>query len=383
MSAADPSANTLGKTAEDDDEEPLAQSGMQERLPVRRLPSSRALIAGGALAVVGLLVLKLLLAGRRPHCWQWRDGFPTGEAEAFHAQVAALQRAPRRLAGAYFGGKEFCSGRWAPDSFTGVEEAERGLGAWLRTLQPVLAHFEDEAERRRQGVSQACDTYPMAPQAVFRGLLPQGPACASLELLGKDDGSPAWRDGAKYACGLSALAEGCIVVSLGSQNDWRFEEAVFDRLPQCSVLTLDCTLEAKVPERIQGRVRFEKLCVAAEDSLVEGRQYLSWASVSRRFLPRPPALLKMDIEGYEYGVLRSIFAAPDASQPSQLLVELHWRDIGPPISLRRWGEVSSGELLAFSLQLLDAGYRLAHADWETFCPHCIEVMAVKLFCTPP
>ena len=69
------------------------------------------------------------------------------------------------------------------------------------------------------------------------------------------------------------------------------------------------------------------------------------------------ALLKVDIEGAEYEVLRSMLAA--GVRPEQLLVEFD--QINQPLSPLFWVE-----LVRVLRELRDAGYRLVHRERSNY-----------------
>ena len=144
---------------------------------------------------------------------------------------------------------------------------------------------------------------------------PMGPTCTQLETYGTGDGE-------KRACGLST-APNCTIVSLGNNNEWDFEEAVYDKL-NCIVETFDCTVNAQVPTRIASRTRFHQICVAGTDQVdAAGREFRSWSSIMRIINARKsPDYLKMDVEGWEYTTLTAMLTS-GVLMPRQIAFELH------------------------------------------------------------
>ena len=116
-------------------------------------------------------------------------------------------------------------------------------------------------------------------------------------------------DGAKFACVKAPLEakEGCVVISIGCAGEWSFERAVASGSPQCNVHTFDCTGSWEVPPDIASRVTFHQLCVAPRTNLEKG--LVSWVDLlpmtglEDNGVLRPPAHLKMDIEGAGNGLL--------------------------------------------------------------------------------
>ena len=64
----------------------------------------------------------------------------------------------------------------------------------------------------------------------------------------------AYHEQEKHACGLSTLfskEKECVVVSIGSQNLWVFEEAIYQNT-SCRIEVFDCTVPgASPPTHIQ------------------------------------------------------------------------------------------------------------------------------------
>ena len=121
-------------------------------------------------------------------------------------------------------------------------------------------------------------------------------------------------DDEKRVCG-SPVEAPCSVVSIGSNHQWGFERAVA-AAGSCHIHTLDCTVAATVPPGLRSRVTFHPICVGEEDrTRADGSRYLSWGTLVRKLgLATPVAMLKMDIEGFEWAVLESIVR----SGPGQL-----------------------------------------------------------------
>eukprot|EP00597_Dinobryon_sp_UTEXLB2267_P000664 CAMPEP_0170070144 /NCGR_PEP_ID=MMETSP0019_2-20121128/8551_1 /TAXON_ID=98059 /ORGANISM="Dinobryon sp., Strain UTEXLB2267" /LENGTH=244 /DNA_ID=CAMNT_0010278359 /DNA_START=244 /DNA_END=978 /DNA_ORIENTATION=+ len=203
---------------------------------------------------------------------------------------------------------------------------------------------------------------------------PVGPACnQKLEVYGRGDEE-------KRACGLKEIAEGadgaCIIFSIGSNNQWIFEEDIFDRT-QCKVETFDCTVGDHVhpPERIQSRVHLHRICLGENDVVINNRTFMSWQTVNKMIgLKTGPSFLKMDIEGYEFDVMKSIINS-GTILPLQIAMEIHF------ISIDFKKYLSSAELLTFMNFLRTfGGYYLVDRHDNDYCPHCSEILLAKLDC---
>lgn len=188
-------------------------------------------------------------------------------------------------------------------------------------------------------------------------------------------------DEEKRACGLSLLDKSsgrCVIFSLGCNNQWAFEQSIF-KLTRCRVETFDCTLKpnAAPPRNLQSRVRLHNVCIGDKDVIVDGKQYLSWASILNLVgAMSPPTFLKMDIEGYEYPVLRNIIEA-GINLPTQIALEIHQHVLATKWTRNK----SSGELVTFINYLHTfGGYHLIDRHDNQACPHCSEILLARASC---
>ena len=102
-------------------------------------------------------------------------------------------------------------------------------------------------------------------------------------------------DDEKRICGSPQTnGDSCTVVSVGSNNQWGFELEVNKRLPHCTIHTLDCTVDAQVPQGLAHRLVFHKVCLSEHDHTRDGQRYMSWSTFSRTIgLKAPPIALKV------------------------------------------------------------------------------------------
>jgi len=224
--------------------------------------------------------------------------------------------------------------------------------------------------------------YPLRHER-FNLLGPVGPTCKTpLEKYGEGDEE-------KRACGLKRVIESyskddsdlgrnlsCIVFSVGSNNQWSFEEAIY-RETQCVVHTFDCTVNAEVPSSISSRVKFYKVCLGDRDTTVYSQQFMTWDSlISLSGTNISPTFLKMDIEGFEFGVLRSIIDS-GKHLPLQIALEVHLASMGDGFSRAR----SSAQISSFSNYLHTfGGYFLIDRNDNPYCQGCSEILLARLVC---
>lgn len=165
-------------------------------------------------------------------------------------------------------------------------------------------------------------------------------------------------DGGKVLCQWmmeSLQVPGCVVYSLGSNNDFSFEEAVLAQT-RCTVHTFDCTIN-RPRETLKPRLEFYPFCIDANEHEHNGNIYhtLEWI---QRHLHHPTVhLLKMDIETFEHRLL--LQWKRNQSLPS--LLSMEWHGTTPPIP-GRYRRLSLGELALEYMHLVGLGYRVVYAE---------------------
>jgi len=203
-----------------------------------------------------------------------------------------------------------------------------------------------------------------SPKGFFYDLL--GPVvniCPwKLDEYGKDKGEQ------KRICGMPKDDPSCVVLSVGGNNNWAFEETVVQST-KCTVETFDCTLQLHVPEEIKSRVTGHQHCLGPKDETIENRSFLSYTSMLKLInLNGPPTILKMDIEGWEFSVLRSVISSLHHF-PSQISIELHFGTLK-----------TVEEALLFINYLYSAGYGIVARNDNEFCTSCTEVLFKRIQC---
>lgn len=119
---------------------------------------------------------------------------------------------------------------------------------------------------------------------------PNRGACPFIRRFGRGG------DGGKIACNIAPPKTNCLIVSVGSNNEFSFESAVHQQFPRCSIHTYDPTVREPRPPAY---VTFHKTTVP-------------------RKLGGDVFILKMDCEGCEYTDL-----PPLSSKAQQILLEVH------------------------------------------------------------
>ena len=128
------------------------------------------------------------------------------------------------------------------------------------------ANMLETQERKEAAFLREKDATLRINHRRFDLLGPVGPPCLELRAFGVADTKKSRgtiRDTeAKMACGLEGR-HSCVVVSLGSNGQWTFEEDVFYRTG-CRVEVFDCTVDLQsvtVPKHLRSRVRLHYHCI--------------------------------------------------------------------------------------------------------------------------
>ncbi len=263
---------------------------------------------------------------------------------------------------------------------------ERALDANL-----PIRHAQKEASFLREG-----DGAMRVGHRRFDMLGPVGPPCLELQAYGARRIRGVIRDTeAKMACELEGRNASCVLVSLGSNGQWTFEEDVFSRT-NCRVEVFDCTVdpeEVTVPAFMRYRVRLHHHCVGPPPKgkgkgriydwnvrrFVNATRPLSFVPYARALqlagIQTAPTFLKMDIEGYEWSVLPQLLENR-ATSPAQLAVEVHFQTQMPGLSW--FGRLKSpAELLALGMRLANAGYVIVQRNDNPNCGKCTELLLVR------
>lgn len=128
----------------------------------------------------------------------------------------------------------------------------------------------------------------------------------------------------------------CKIISIGSHNEWGFEEAIVART-NCTVDTFDCTGKGKgwaVPSAIAHRVVLHEKCIGGAEGVKAGSQdFITWQTLLQLagMTDAAPTYLKMDIEG----CVGNDQPASQASQRCIRQTELARSDLRPRLLDRR------------------------------------------------
>lgn len=183
-------------------------------------------------------------------------------------------------------------------------------------------------------------------------------------------------DGGKWLCGLDSLAAPCVIYSLGSNGDFKFEEAMV-AATQCDIFSFDCIMRPdKIPAGLHPRIRFEPVCVGSDSP--DGR-FQSTLTITRRLGHPSLHLLKFDVEGAEFSIVDNLLAAASADfrgsytyLPYQLSFEVHLQYLPMQPAVR------AAKVLRLFQGLLDLGYVPVSRELNLRCNNCEEFVFIRL-----
>ena len=172
--------------------------------------------------------------------------------------------------------------------------------------------------------------------------------------------------------------------------------------------TFDCTVKTPRHKPSSNRVKFYSQCISAtkESYQTDNRNFTGYFDLlnmagfvntksnasavtdNASDLPMRPQprinYMKMDVEGYEFGVLANMLRQARERNlwhllPDQLQVEFHsstcMYDLGWSLRTRNVGELTA----FFSMLFREAGYMAVHID-GVFWPSLREVLFVRIYC---
>lgn len=258
---------------------------------------------------------------------------------------------------------------WKTDDYAVALKASRSylkdpnsLDAWTKLGFPT-------SNPARTQPSQAVEQYRLFNAA------PPKVDCAPLERWGQGSAKLGSGDGGKILCNLNQLQAGCMIYSLGSNNDFSFEESMLKNTP-CEIHTFDCTVDGSTKPN-NPRVVFHHLCIGPDTH--RSSLFRTLSSITEELGHTRISLLKMDIEGGEYGVFQEFHNAmthpnPAVILPDQISFELHsFHQYNPPPPGRPKNMNVVWPLLT------ELGYVVISREDNTLAFHCVEFTLIRAF----
>lgn len=208
---------------------------------------------------------------------------------------------------------------------------------------------------------------PTAYWKMFDAFGPVVDPCPQLRLLGEGDEE-------KRICWNEDVSkEGCVVFSVGSNNQWTFEETVVAKTP-CVIHTFDCTVAyPNPPTSVKDRVTFHKLCVGGKDG--PRKDMVTYRGLVEAAGGKGPSYLKFDAEGFEYETFAAFFQdAKSSEMPQQIALEVHFQSA--------FFDLDEKALLAFSNMLfIKGGYVIVHRRDNVDAYTASELLFAKVSCS--
>ena len=220
-----------------------------------------------------------------------------------------------------------------------------------------------------------------------------GPRYCGLRNFPELTPGPKKGDDDKRLCStfLHEISEGDVIISLGSNNEFAFEEQMLRCAPQGAHLaTFDCTVREATNKPRTSRVSFHPYCIGDANQGV----YRTWESISSLALEAASegkrgvgrvAVLKMDVEGWEWTALPQVYQTSprDISNimPRQIAVEMHLKThsrYNVPGFIKKGGIAilpdAPSKLIKLIAAMNGAGYSFVDRNDNPFCAHCSELL---------
>lgn len=209
------------------------------------------------------------------------------------------------------------------------------------------------------------------------GIKPAWHMCMHPQLLGTRRAYRSSRDG-YMSCGIF-IRDGfnCVVYSLGSNDQFDFEEAVLQR-SNCSVHTFDCTSNAP-PKQLSHRHHFHDTCIGPSTSGSPKLKFKSLQQVMSELGHSRLSAMKWDVEGFEYELFRELLQ-DKGRLPREAMFEIHYRSHMRARTPWHTREIHAGELAVAAIDLYDAGYRVISSKPNQGCSSCFEYTLLRTRC---
>jgi len=252
------------------------------------------------------------------------------------------------------------------------------------------------------------------------GIGPINNVCKSVDRISSKKNKKSYDD--KFMCSYNNLEKGnksvllqdstddeniidsnkeCAIVSIGSNGQWGFEENIAEST-DCVTHTFDCTVSKDSRKPNIDSINFYPYCISSKDEVIEDRKYMTYSKmINQAGLTQPPALFKMDVEGFEFDVITQmleevwelkkkplVFSDGSVESnglvdllPSQISVELHFatRMFDLPWMLRT---KTTAEIAMFiGMMYTRGGYMLTKFEpTGPGCYSCAEMLFVRVLC---
>lgn len=355
-------------------------------------------LLGGGLVFLLVCTLVGLYRTGQDSLYFFEDGAGPSNQDNYRRCVRVLGTAQRRRQ--YLRKAETLKDIWElliPRALPGQLALKESLGLWCEdnhrwTLRK--ARFKRQSEHQRSNMDERVAYF-------FNHNWEPDIGCALEERLGNIG------DGGKWVCDPPAIAaraqllrDGlqlpyrCVVYSFGSNNDFSFELAVQQHLPDCEIFVFDPISSAPSdshPEEFRRQVHFFRRALGAAESNDSLAQVMS--SMGHLRLPYVIEVLKIDIERGEFPAFLGAFrvaekihvqgsAYDELSLPERCALQT-WEALRLAnqvlIEVHGWN-ISTTELDEFFYGFRRAGFGIFHKEPNLAwcCGECIEYGFLRL-----
>jgi len=198
-------------------------------------------------------------------------------------------------------------------------------------------------------------------------------SCANIERIGGKG------DGSKLICSSDISTNHCVVYSLGSRLDFKFEQEILSEFG-CEIHIFDCTIGTPRTNQVPDGMTFYPWCVGGADEQKaissdlghqgETGQYYTLGTIMKRLGHTMVDLLKMDIERHEFAVVQAL---EFESAPMQIVFETHLHNAygmwGGPVQEREW--------MVLWERLYEMGYGVFTHEPNPQCISCCEFSILR------
>ena len=226
---------------------------------------------------------------------------------------------------------------------------------------------------------------PSTSERFTAGIGPVGPACSEPIKFSEgtyEEKQICFHSEKKEPKNNDEMTKECNIVSIGSNDQWGFEEEVMNNpiLSGCVTHTFDCTLRGAPKKKPQNdNVKFYPYCIGSEGQHPSYLPFDEMLKVAK--IKQAPKYLKMDIEGFEYDViLNSILSSDSSLWPEQIMMEVHWGTRMVDLEWMPRTRTAAELSLFFGVLFNRGGYILQRTKSIKGCETCLEVLLVRAVC---
>mmetsp|Transcript_3677 Transcript_3677/g.4076 ORF Transcript_3677/g.4076 Transcript_3677/m.4076 type:complete len:325 (+) Transcript_3677:115-1089(+) len=168
-------------------------------------------------------------------------------------------------------------------------------------------------------------------------------------------------DGAKFVCDVLELSEDplpCIVYSVGSADNFDFENNLL-KYADCEIHTFDP--KGTKAENLDPRIHFHPYAWVHKPRQKHLKTQRTWDQIMKELGHDHIDILKIDVEGGEYGIIPQVFSSQEGSIPIwQMIMETHFYSKNRTQDIVKFMNLMDG--------ILDDGFRLVAKETNEYWP---------------